>query len=115
MADEYSYATSVSPQDTEFLFSDKQMVYIPDSNNGSYPNSQVIFDGSSLSNSGKFVDWKQSFLTVPLVLNVSSTGGAFSTANVENAFCASLKSSTLQLIHSIGVEITNNSVVNISF
>ena len=114
MADEYSYATSVSPQETEFLFSEKQMVYIPDSNGNSYPNSQILFDLASISNSGKFVDWKNAVLTVPLVLNLSATGGSFSTANNENAFAASLKSSTLQLIHSIGCEITNNSVINLT-
>ena len=83
MADEYSYATSVSPQETEFLFSEKQMVYIPDSNGNSYPNSQILFDLASISNSGKFVDWKNAVLTVPLVLNLSATGGSFSTANNE--------------------------------
>jgi len=113
MADEYTFATSVAPQETDFEFSNRQYVWIPDNNNSSYPSGQVIYDLAGLSNSGKFVDYTQSFLTVPLVLNVNVSAGA-GTASVENAFAASLKNHVLQLVNSISVEITNNSVVNLS-
>jgi len=114
MADEYTFASSLAPQGTEFEFDTRQFVYIPDQNNSSYPSGQITMDLAGLSNSGKFVDWKQSFLTIPLILNVNCNSGAFATANVENAFAASLKNSTLQLINSISVEITNNQVVNLT-
>ena len=114
MADEYTYASSIAPQETDFEFSSRQYVWIADNNNGSYPSGQIIFDLAGLSNSGKFVDWSQTYLTIPLILNVNSSAGAFATANVENAFSASLKNSVFQLINSLSVEITNNSVVNLT-
>ena len=112
MADEYSYSTSCEQQETEFEFSSRQYAYIPDQNSGNYPNSQITFDLASLSNSGKFVDWSQSLLTIPLVMNVA-TSAALTAAYAENVFGASLKNFPT-LINSLSVEITNNQVVNLT-
>ena len=114
MSDEYIYASSLAPQETDFEFSSRQIVYIPDQNNGSYPNSQVIFDAASVSNSGKMISWSESFLAVPLVLNVNASVGGFAGATVENVFAASLKNGVHQLINSISVELTNNQIVNLT-
>ena len=86
--------------------------FLTDSNWGNYPYSQVIFDLATLSNSGKFIDFNSSYITVPLVLNVAltTTGGA----SVENAFITSLKNGYHQLINSILVEIANMQVVNLT-
>jgi hypothetical protein len=114
MADEYDFASSLAPQGPDFQFDSRQFVYIPDQNNGSYPNSQVTFDLAGLSNSGKWISWKDSNLVIPLVLNVNCSAGAFATANAENNFCASFKNSVFQLISSMSVELTNNAIVNLS-
>ena len=112
MADEYAYYSSQVQDKNEFLFSNVQQNYVTDSNGGNYPNSQVVFDLATLSNSGKFIDFNSSFITVPLVLNVAltTTGGA----SVENAFIASLKNGYHQLINSLSVEIANMQVVNLT-
>ena len=114
MADEYIFASSLADQDTEFQFDTRQFVYINDQNNSSYSNSQVQFDMSSFANSGKWIDWKQSFCTIPLVLNVNATAGAFGAASAENNFCASLKNSVFQLISSMSLELTNNQIINLT-
>ena len=72
MADEYSFSQSCQSQETEFPFSSRQFMYVPDANGGNYPNAQVIFDLASLSNSGKYIDFQQSYLTIPLVLHTLS-------------------------------------------
>ena len=110
--DEYSFHTSTQEQDNEFLFSNRQYVYIPDQNNATYSNGQVLFDLASLSNSGRFVDFQQAFATVPLVMNLNLTG--LTTASAENAFACSLKNGFHQLVNSLSVEITNNQVVNLT-
>ena len=51
--DEYAFHTSTAEQDSEFLFSNRQFVFVPDQNNATYANSQVLFDLASFSNSGK--------------------------------------------------------------
>lgn len=111
MADGYIYHDSTLPQDNEFLFSNRQYVWVPDSNGGTYGTSQVIFDLASLSNSGKIFCAKDSFLSIPLVLHgnlsVATTNAA------ENVFALSLKSMPA-LVHSLSVEITNSSVTNLA-
>jgi hypothetical protein len=112
MADEYTWHKTNQPAETEFQFSSRQFTFVPDSNNGSYPNSQVTFDLASLSNSGKYVDFAQSYLTVPLVLHTNF--GTATTATRENTFAHSLKNGFHHLISSLSVEITNNQVVNLT-
>ena len=114
MADEYTFAKSLAPQDTDFEFDTRQFIYIPDQNNSSYPNGQVQFDLAGLSNSGKFIDWSQSFIQVPLVLNVNSSAGAFSGTSAENNFAASLKNHVYQLVHSMDIQLSNNSICNLT-
>ena len=110
--DEFAFYNSQNEQKTEFLFSNTQQVYVPDQNSGSYPNGQVVFDLASLSNSGKYIDFQNSYITVPLVMNVNLTGST--QQNVENSFTASLKNGYHQLINSMSVEITNCQVVNLT-
>jgi len=104
---------SLFPQENLFDFQNRQFVYLPDQNNGSYPSGQVTFDLASLSNSGKYVDWSSSFLSIPIVMNLNSSSGSF-IADTENVFAMSLKNGVHQLINSIQCEITNNSVVNLT-
>ena len=114
MSDLYTYQQTVSPQEPQFIFSDKQVVYVPDSNNGSYPSGVVSFDLTSLANTSKWMDLKNSFISIPLVMELKASAGAFATANVENAFAMSLKNHVFQLLHSMSLEIGNNSVVNLT-
>ena len=87
--DEYAYFSSQTEQKSEFLFSNVQQNYVQDQNNGSYANGQVVFDLATLSNSGKYIDFQNSFIVVPLVMNLNLTGSTDKSA--ENAFAASLK------------------------
>lgn len=113
MADEVAYSLSTSQQETLFDFSSRQYTYIPDQNSGSYPNGSIVFDLASLANSGKFWDPRQSFLTIPLVMNLNVSGGTMG-ADAENVFSMSLKNGFHHLINSLSVEITNNQVVNLT-
>ena len=114
MADLYSLQSTLAPQDPQFVFSEKQVIYVPDSNNGSFPSGVVSFDLTSLANQSKWLDLQQSFISIPLVMQLKSTAGSFSTANVENVFAMSLKNHVFQLLHSMSLEIGNNSVVNLT-
>ena len=110
MADKFIYGNSEATQETDFDFTSRQFAWVGDSNGGSY-NSQVVFDLSPLSNSGKWVDWTQTNLCIPLVLNLNAVGGTF-TNTPENVFAASLKG-LQHLVNSMSVEITNNQVINL--
>jgi len=110
--DEFSYYNSQNEFKNDFIFQNVQHVWIPDQNNSSYPNGQVLFDLASLSNSGKYIDFQQSYIVVPLVVTNVITGST--TVSVDNAFATSLKNGYHQLINSMSVELTNCQVVNLT-
>lgn len=110
--DEFAYHNSTQENENEFLFQNRQFIYVNDQNNSTYPNGQVQFDLASLSNGGKFIDWSQSFVAVPLVMNVNFT--SLGAQNAENIFVASLKNGFHNLINSMSVEITNCQTVNLT-
>ena len=116
-ADTFSFQSSLAPQVNDFIMASRQFTWIGDSNGTSYPSGQIVFDLAGLSNSGKFIDWSQTNLVIPLVLNVQNTSavaGGFGANVIENAFCASFKNGFHHLIHSMSVEITNNQVVSLT-
>ena len=111
--DEFAFYNSQQEQKNEFIFQNSQYVYCPDQNSGgSYPNGQVVFDLASVSNSGKFVDFTSSYITVPLVADITNTGQAGN--NAQNLFALSLKNGYHQLINSMSVEITNAQVISLT-
>ena len=111
MSDEYTFHQSQSEQQTHFQFESRQYVWISDQNSGSYPNGQLTFDLSSIANSGKYVDFSQSYLTIPLVMHLNQTSV---NSKGENSWALSLKNGFHQLINSISVEITNCQVVSLT-
>ena len=115
-ADTFAYQTSTIPQQDDFIMASRQFTWIGDSNGTSYPSGQIVFDLAGLSNSGKFIDWQQTNLVIPLVLNINATAGGAGGfgANPENVFAASFKNGWHHLINSMSVEITNNQVVNLT-
>ena len=113
MADEYDIQQSLLEQDEEFLMQNRQYTWIPDSNGGSYAaGSQIVIDGSPHANSGKYFSAANSFIQIPLVMTLQSVVGNLNNITSENDFALSLKNGYHQLVHSMSVEISNNSVVS---
>ena len=111
MADEYSLNQSLASEDADFIMQNRQFSWVPDSNAGSY-QSQVVWELSSLANSGKYFDAKNSYLVLPLVMTLASTAGNIKNSTLENAFACSLKNGYTNLINSMLIEVTNNAVVS---
>jgi len=117
-----AYAASTAPQENDFVFYDRSWQFIPDSNNGSYSSGgNILFDLGQLSGSGRFIDFSQSYLTIPLVLQANFVGPANAGApglldgSLENVFAASLKNIP-SLFHSLQVNLSSCEVVqNASF
>jgi hypothetical protein len=89
---------------------DKQWLYVNDNNNGSY-SGQVVLDSTALSNSGSYLNWSESFLSFPMVLQVECPLGQNLTNNTIADFMVGLKSGYWQIIHSLIVEYNNSNVV----
>jgi hypothetical protein len=111
MADSFALHSSLEPQAQEHLMQNRQFVYIADSNSSSF-GQQIVWDLAGISNSGLYLDCAQSFLTIPLVMTMTSTTWNLKNVSGENAFACSLKNGYSNLIHSMNIQCTNNSVVS---
>jgi len=58
------------------VFVKKDYLNILDSNSGNYNGNQIILDTSQLSNSNKYMSYREAYLSVPLVMAVSSPTGS---------------------------------------
>ena len=108
MSDEYVFETSTATQENSFEFMKKDLMWAADNNQGSYQSGQITFDLQQFANNSKYINWQESFLAIPLVLNLHSNN-LFS-ADDECVFAASLKNGVHQLIHSAQIKLTNNDV-----
>ena len=111
MADQLLYEVSNSVEQDGEPFTRRENVYIIDQNNGSYTNNTIIMDCASVSNAGKWADFKNATIVVPLILTMSSV---FDFSVIASDFAVGLKNGFHQLISSINVEYNNSSVVQIS-
>jgi len=111
-ASQYALESSYHPQMDEYDFENKQYIIIYDQQQGTYSVPQVTFEATALTNSNKYINFNESFLTVPLVMTLIAGAGTL-TADVRNAFAMSLKNGMHQLISSMQVQISNNDTVNV--
>jgi hypothetical protein len=108
--DNLVYEETINTEISSSEFVDKQWLYVNDNNNSSY-SGQIVIDTTSLSNCGQYLNWMESFLTIPLVLQLqSSAGGSLPTATPAD-FMVGLKSGYWNIIHSLIVEYNNSNVV----
>jgi hypothetical protein len=61
-----------SPQ----IFVKKDWLSLQDQNNGNYGSSQLVIDTSQLANSNKYMDYRNAYLSVPLVMAETSPSDA---------------------------------------
>ena len=107
--DNLVYEETINTEISSSEFVDKQWLYVNDNNNSSY-SGQVVIDTTALSNCGQYLNWSESFLAFPMVLQVESAGGPITQTSV-NDFMIGLKSGYWQIIHSLIVEYNNGNVV----
>lgn len=100
-----------SGQSMPVPFLKKELLYQIDNNNSTnYSRNQVQFETSSFSNSGKFLDMRDGFISIPLVMTITRDAGhGISENNAKQLL--QMKASNLSIIDSIQVEMNNNTVV----
>lgn len=107
------HQSSASESDRpDFVATDRQFIDIYDTQNGNYNSGQVSFDLNSITSSSSFVDWQNSYVTVPIEATINVTGSTW-TVNEENAFALSLKNSNLCLLNGMTVTLANQTVVSL--
>lgn len=105
--DQFLYADSFQDQKVEPKVSQRQVIYALDQNAGSY-SSQILFDLTSLANSGKWLAFSEATLEIPYVVSMKSS---VDISSVANAFSMGLKNGYYQIIDSCQVDYNGSTVV----
>lgn len=90
-------------------FSGKSMLYQNDQNNANY-SGQIQIDCSSLSNSGKWLNYKEAYLEIPFLVTMK---GSVDISSAVNAFSVGLKNGYYQLIESMSVDLNQRNIVQL--
>ena len=95
----------------------KDWLNVLDTSNGQYSSSQSVIDTSSLASSQRFLNYREGYLAIPLVLTAQNSAvnapGLVdpNTAATSCDYAFGLKNSYLSLIHSFSVDLNGKNVI----
>ena len=91
------------------VFIKKDYFKVTDDQNGIYTGNQSVIQTSATANSGRYMDFKNSYITIPLVLSLTANGvgAAFTPGAVNSNFSIGLKNWFGSVIHSCQVDFNN--------
>ena len=93
------------------IFLQKNWISILDNNNNSYSSGQVTLDTSQLSNSNRWMNYREAYLSVPLLLTATcSTDPLWNTASFSADYAFGLKNNYASVIHSLSVDLQGSTV-----
>jgi hypothetical protein len=97
------------------VFIKKDWINILDNMNQNYSSNQSVIDTSQLSNSNKYMSYREAYLLVPMVLTVSNqaVNGGFLPATAASSadYCIGLKSWFGNIIHSFTLDYNGVTVI----
>jgi hypothetical protein len=103
-------------EDVPNVFVRKDWVNILDNQNGNYNSNQSVIDTSQLSNSNKYMSYREGYLAVPLLLVLSNAAnnvaGFDPTSSAASAdFAVGLKNWFGSIIHSVTLDFNGTTVI----
>ena len=98
------------------VFLKKDWINILDNQNGSYSSNQSVIDTSQLSNSNKYMSYREAYLLMPMMLtvcstNTSATGFLPNQATFSADYAFGLKNWFGQMIHSFTLDYNGTTIV----
>jgi hypothetical protein len=100
---------------TPNIFIKKDWLNILDNQNGSYSSNQSVIDTSQLSNSNKFMSYREAYLSVPLLLTLAATTNAASFAPASTGssvdYGLGLKNWFGSIVHSLTLDYNGTTVI----
>ena len=114
MKDLVTYSKSVEEKSSESVFLNQSWLSVLDSNNGSYSSGQSTLETTSLASSDRFMDYREAYLSIPLLLTLGNstnadTAGLTGVTNVSKIM--GLKNSYTSLIHSMSVDLNGTNII----
>tara|TARA_R110000822_G_scaffold52123_2_gene135082 strand:- start:2109 stop:3827 length:1719 start_codon:yes stop_codon:yes gene_type:complete len=113
-ADLVVYNQSIEEKPTSSVMADKKWLSVIDQNNGSYSSGQSTLETTSLSTSDRMMNYREAYLSVPLVLTAGNESSN-NTTGLANATDKSklmgLKNSYTSLVHSMSVDLNGTNII----
>lgn len=115
MADKLVYELSSETEGEPVVFIKKDFLSILDNQNGSYSGNQCVIDTSQLSNSNRYMSYREAYLQIPMVMTLTgdavNLGFAPATAATSCDYACGLKNWFGSVIHSIQVDWNSITVI----
>lgn len=113
--DQVVYDLSSQTEAEPNIFIKKDWISILDNQAGGYAGNQCVIDTSQLSNSNKYINYREGYLTIPLQLCLSTATGsaAFAPQVAATAvdYGVGLKNWYGSIIHSISVDLAGTTII----
>ena len=101
MSDKLIFDLAQEVEGSPNVFIRKDWLNILDNQNQNYNNNQSVLDTSQLSNSNKYMSYREAYFLIPLLLTLTSgVDDGFSPATVPSDYSIGLKNWFGQIIHS---------------
>lgn len=110
MCDKLVYDLSQEIEGSPNIFIRKDWLNILDNMNQNYQSNQSIIDTSQLSNSNKWMSYREGYLAVPMLLSISSPN-TNATAFTFNDFAFGLKNWFGTIIHSMTLDYNGTTII----
>jgi len=117
MSDKLVFDLSQEVEGSASIFVKKDYINILDNMNSVYNSNQSIIDTSQLSNSNKYVSYREAYLAVPMLLTLATTSLATAanfapaTALTSADYAIGLKSWFGQMIHSFTLDMNGTTII----
>jgi hypothetical protein len=107
-ADTLVFDMSSMSEGTPSVFVRKDWLTILDNQSNNYQGNQSVIDTSQLANSNKYMNYREAYLTVPLLITLSNaavnTGFAPATAATSADYAIGLKNWYGSIVHSFTLD-----------
>lgn len=117
MSDKLVYDLSQELEGSPNVFVKKDWLNILDNQNGSYSSNQSVIDTSQLSNSNKYMSYREAYLLVPLTISLGTSAAAAANQFLPAApatsadYSLGLKNWYGSIIHSITLDYNGTTII----
>tara|TARA_R110002167_G_scaffold356291_3_gene571014 strand:+ start:11834 stop:13591 length:1758 start_codon:yes stop_codon:yes gene_type:complete len=117
MCDKLVFDLSQEVEGSPSVFVKKDWLNILDNQNSNYNSNQSVIDTSQLSNSNKWLSYREAYLSVPMLLSVATTnlatagGFAPATDGTSADYSLGLKNWFGQIIHSLTLDYNGTTII----
>ena len=113
-ADDVIYNMSTQSEGSPAVFTKKDWLSILDNQNQNYQGNQSVIDTSQLANSNKYINYREAYVTIPLLLTATQPVGVapqFAPATLSADYAVGLKNWYGSIIHSFTCDYNGTTII----